>query len=74
MITNNELLSEEYEHSPVPMSARRSTVSVSKIWLGSPMVITGAITGSISVLSMGFMGALGAIRVGNLLTGRSFQR
>ena len=44
---------EEYEHEPVPQKARRSTFSVSMVWLGFPMIITGAMTGSILVAGWG---------------------
>ena len=62
-----QLLGEEYEHEPVPLKARRSTFSVSMIWLGFPMIITGAMTGSILVAGMGFKSALAAMVIGNLL-------
>jgi cytosine permease len=61
------VLGEEYEHEPVPAAARRSTFSVSMVWLGFPMIITGAMTGSIMVAGMGFMSALWAMVIGNLL-------
>jgi cytosine permease len=61
------VLGEEYEHAPVPLQARRSTFSVSMVWLGFPMIITGAMTGSILVAGMGFMPALWAMLIGNLL-------
>jgi cytosine permease len=64
---SGESLGEEYEHSAVPMHARRSTFSVSTVWVGAPMIITTAITGSILVAQMGFVRALCAIVVGNLL-------
>lgn len=60
-------LGDEYEHSAVPLHARRSTFSVSMVWVGAPMIITTAITGSILVAQMGFVRALWAIMVGNLL-------
>lgn len=60
-------LGEEYEHEPVPMSARRSTFSVTTVWIGFPMIITGAMTGSILVLGMGFTNALWAMVIGNLI-------
>jgi cytosine permease len=65
--TPNEVLGEEYEHEPVPLKARRSTFSVSMVWLGFPMIITGAMTGSILVAGMGFKSALMAMVIGNLL-------
>jgi cytosine permease len=63
----DHVLGEEYEHEPVPMSARRSTFSVTTVWIGFPMIITGAMTGSILVLGMGFINALWAMVIGNLI-------
>ena len=62
-----ELLGHEYEHEPVPQSARRSPFSVLMVWIGFPMIITGAMTGSILVLGMGFKNALIAMIIGNLI-------
>jgi cytosine permease len=59
------VLGEEYEHHAVPLAARRSTFSVSMVWLGFPMIITGAMTGSILVAGMGFKAALLAMLIGN---------
>ncbi|MEI9922233.1 MAG: cytosine permease [Bradyrhizobium sp.] len=61
------LLGEEYEHEPVPAAARRSAFSVTMVWLGFPMIITGAMTGSLLVLGMGFKSALVAMIVGNII-------
>ena len=61
------VLGDEYEHKPVPLQARRSTFSVSMAWLGFPMIITGAMTGSILVAGMGFQSALWAMIIGNAL-------
>jgi cytosine permease len=63
----DHLLGDEYEHQPVPMSARRSAFSVTMVWIGFPMIITGAMTGSILVLGMGFSRALVAMVLGNLI-------
>lgn len=63
----DHILGEEYEHQPVPMAARRSTFSVTTVWIGFPMIITGAMTGSILVLGMGFTSALWAMVIGNLI-------
>ena len=63
----DHLLGDEYEHEPVPMSARRSAFSVTMVWIGFPMIITGAMTGSILVLGMGFSRALTAMIIGNLI-------
>ncbi|MBN4678702.1 cytosine permease, partial [Pandoraea nosoerga] len=54
-------------HEPVPISARRSAFSVTMVWLGFPMIITGAMTGSLLVLGMGFKNALVAMIIGNLI-------
>lgn len=63
----DELLGHEYEHEPVPQGARRSAFSVTMVWIGFPMIITGAMTGSILVLGMGFKAALAAMIIGNLI-------
>ncbi len=63
----DHLLGDEYEHESVPMSARRSAFSVTLVWIGFPMIITGAMTGSILVLGMGFSRALTAMIIGNLI-------
>jgi len=63
----DELLGHEYEHEPVPLSARRSAFSVTMVWLGFPMIITGAMTGSLLVLGMGFKSALVAMVLGNII-------
>ena len=59
------VLGDEYEHTPVPIKARRSTFSVSMVWIGFPMIITGAMTGSILVAGMGFKTALLSMIIGN---------
>ena len=63
----DHLFGSEYEHEPVPSSARRSLFSVTLVWAGFPMIITGAMTGSILVLGMGFSRALTAMIIGNLV-------
>ena len=63
----DHVLGEEFEHRPVPRSARRTTFSVSMVWIGFPMIITGAMTGSILVAGMGFKSALIAMLIGNAL-------
>ena len=57
----DHVLGEEYEHKPVPPQARRSLFSVTMVWIGFPMIITGAMTGSVLVLGMGFQRALVAM-------------
>ncbi len=63
----DHVLGDEYEHVPVPSAARRSLFSMVTVWAGFPMIITGAMTGSILVLGMGFSRALVAMIVGNLI-------
>lgn len=63
----DHVLGEEYEHCAVPAKARRSMFSVSMVWIGFPMIITGAMTGSLLVMGMGFVDALWAMIIGNLL-------
>jgi cytosine permease len=63
----DHLLGSEYEHEPVPEAARRSLFSVTMVWAGFPMIITGAMTGSILVLGMGFMRAVTAMIIGNVI-------
>lgn len=64
---DDHLLGEEFEHSPVPPEHRRSLFSVATIWIGFPMIITSAMTGSILVLGMGFSDAVTAMIIGNLI-------
>lgn len=61
------VLGDEYEHSPVPHAARHSLFSMVTVWAGFPMIITGAMTGSILVLGMGFKSAVIAMIIGNLI-------
>ena len=63
----DHVLGEEYEHQPVPQAARRSLFTMVTVWAGFPMIITGAMTGSILVLGMGFSRALAAMIIGNLI-------
>ena len=60
-------LGDEFEHRPVPTAARRSMFSIIMVWIGFPMIITGAMTGSILVLGMGFARAIEAMVIGNLV-------
>ena len=41
----DHVLGEEFEHRPVPQSARRTTFSVSMVWIGFPMIIMAAAGG-----------------------------
>lgn len=63
----DHVLGDEYEHKPVPANARRSMFSVAMVWAGFPMIITGAMTGSVLVLGMGFTEAFKAMVIGNLI-------
>jgi cytosine permease len=63
----DHLLGDEYEHKPVPPAARRTLFSNVMVWIGFPMIITGAMTGSILVLGMGFRRALAAMIIGNII-------
>lgn len=49
------------------MSARRSAFPVTMVWLDFPMIIIGAMTGSLSVLGIGFENARAAMIGGNLI-------
>lgn len=64
--SENAILSSEYEHQPVPEKARLSLFGNIAVWFGFPMIITGAMTGSILVLGMGFKSALVAMVIGNI--------
>jgi cytosine permease len=63
----DHVLGEEYEPKPVPLSPRRSMLSVTMVWIGFPMIIAGAMTGSVLVIGMGFKDALTAMVIGNLI-------
>lgn len=65
-LLERHLLEAEYEQGAVPEHARRSLGSVSLVWLGFPMIITGAITGALIVAGLGFQRGLLAIALGNL--------
>lgn len=65
-LSEHHLLESEYEQETVPLHARRSLGSVSLVWLGFPMIITGAITGALIVAGLGFKRGLLAIALGNL--------
>lgn len=65
--TDHELFESEYENEPVPATQRRSLLSVTAVWAGFPMIITGAVTGATLVQGLGFPRALLAMVIGNLL-------
>lgn len=65
-LAEHHLLEAEYEQQAVPAHARRSLGSVSLVWLGFPMIITGAITGALIVAGLGFRTGVLAIALGNL--------
>lgn len=58
-------LGEEYEHRPVPPSARRSLFSVSAVWVGFPMIMTSAVFAGIVVYHLGFGTGMLAIGIGD---------
>ncbi len=61
------ILEDEYEHESVPLKARKSVLSISSVWMGFPMILTGAITGSAIVAGVGFIKGMLAILLGNLI-------
>ncbi|MFI8593177.1 cytosine permease [Microbacterium sp. NPDC078428] len=62
-----EVFQDEYESTPVPADKRKSLLSVSSVWAGFPMIITGAMTGATLVHGLGFGGGLVAMLIGNAL-------
>ncbi|MCI2422320.1 cytosine permease [Saccharopolyspora sp. K220] len=64
---DQELFESEYENEPVPIAKRRSLFSVTSVWAGFPMIITGAVTGATLVTGMGFAAGAAAMVIGNLL-------
>ncbi|RKR07636.1 purine-cytosine permease-like protein [Kushneria sinocarnis] len=57
----------EFEHEPVPDSRRHSLLSVTLVWIGFPLVVTGAFLGSQLTQALGFTTAMLAIVLGNLI-------
>ncbi|MBO7748541.1 cytosine permease [Paenibacillus sp. MWE-103] len=64
---DHELLGDEYEHAPVPPDKRKSLLAVTSIWVGFPMIVTGAVTGATIVHGLGFVRGLLAMVLGNAL-------
>jgi cytosine permease len=60
-------LESEFEHEPVPPSNRRSTVSVTAVWFGFPMILTCAVFGGIITALLGFQRGVLAIILGNVV-------
>ncbi len=60
-------LGDEYEHQPVPLSARRSLFSVSAVWVGFPMIMTSAVFAGIVVYNLGFATGMLAIGIGDVV-------
>ena len=58
-------LGEEYEHEPVPATARKSLFSVSAVWVGFPMIMTSAVFSGIIVYNLGFVTGIISILVGD---------
>ncbi|MDA2889426.1 cytosine permease [Mycolicibacterium sp. BiH015] len=65
--TADVALGDEFEHEPVPRSARRSLFSVSAVWVGFPMIMTSAVFSGIIVYNLGFVTGLIAILVGDFV-------
>lgn len=57
--------SNEYEHQPVPMSARKSVFSVAVVWAGFPLVMVCAFVGAQIIVQLGFARGVLAILLGN---------
>lgn len=64
---DHSVLAEEYENSPVPLSARRSLTSNVLVWMGFPMILTCAVSGGLIVAALGLAQGALAIVVGNLV-------
>lgn len=62
----DKVFEEEWEQEAVPERVRKSLASVSLVWLGFPMIITGAVTGALIVAGLGFKTGMVAIALGNL--------
>ena len=61
------LAGKEYENTAVPLKARRSLLSVSLVWFGFPLTLTGPVAGATIVGSMGFWKGMLAILLGSLI-------
>jgi cytosine permease len=60
-------LESEFEHEAVPLSHRKSTVSVAAVWFGFPMILTCAVFGGVITALLGFQRGVLAIVLGNVL-------
>ncbi|MDM5340526.1 cytosine permease [Fictibacillus enclensis] len=60
------LTAQEYENSAVPLKARKSLLSVSLVWFGFPLTLTGPVAGATIVSSLGFLKGMLAIILGSL--------
>lgn len=60
-------LESEFEHTPVPVSHRKSLFTVSAVWFGFPMILTNAIPGGLVVALLGFGPGVAAILVANAI-------
>lgn len=61
-----KVLVDEHEWEAVPQEDRRSRASVTLVWLGFPMVISGTALGATLALGMGFVNSVIGIILGNL--------
>lgn len=64
---DQNILDEEFEHEPVPLTHRHSLSSVAAVWFGFPMIITNAVFGGVIAYSLGFYPAIAAIVIGNAI-------
>lgn len=60
-------LEAEYEHEPVPVTKRKSLLTVSAVWIGFPMILTNAVPGGLVVAALGFKSGIAAIIVANII-------
>jgi len=58
---------QEFEHQAVPEENRHSLMSVTLVWLGFPLVVTGAFLGGQLTQALGFKMAVLAIILGNFI-------
>ncbi|WP_312106373.1 purine-cytosine permease family protein [Acinetobacter venetianus] len=58
---------QEYEHKEVPLENRHSLLSVTLVWVGFPLVVTGAFLGGQLTQALGFKMSVLAILLGNFV-------
>lgn len=67
MTNKKVILEDEYESTSVPLTARKSLLSVSLVWIGFPMIFTGTVTGATIVTALGFWKGMLAALLGSLI-------